>query len=273
MFESLRNTLFALFIFGSLVSCSKFNRIQKSTDIEAKYKAAVEYYESGGYFQALQLFEELVTLYRGTNKAEATYYYYCMCYYQTGEFTVAAYHFNNFVRTFPGSERAEQAAFNNAMCYYLDSPVYSLDQSSTIESINQFQLFVNRYPKSEKVEECNRLIDELRFKLEKKEYRVALLYYNMERYKSAVTAFKNMMKRYPATEYEEQCLYYIMMASFNYAERSIKTKQSERYKSTIEAHNEFVDTYPESKLTKEAEKVLKECRERIKKLENEDNLG
>jgi outer membrane protein assembly factor BamD len=266
-------TLLVFLISVSLFSCSKFNRIQKSTDMEAKYKAAVEYYESGGYFQALQLFEELVTLYRGTSKAEATYYYYCMCYYQTGEFTVAAYHFNNFVRTFPGSEKAEQAAFNNAMCYYLDSPVYSLDQTSTMEAINQFQLFVNRYPKSEKVDECNQLIDELRFKLEKKEYRVALLYYNMEKYKSAMTAFKNMLKRYPSTEYEEQCLYHIMMSSFYYAERSIKTRQSERYKSTIEAHNEFVDSYPESKMAKEAEKVLKECRERIKKLENEDNLG
>ena len=65
--------------FLSLSSCSKFSKIQKSTDIEAKYLAAVEYYDAGGFYQALQLFEELVTLFRGTQKAEITYYYYCMC--------------------------------------------------------------------------------------------------------------------------------------------------------------------------------------------------
>src|SRR6187402_831603 len=82
-------------------SCSKFSRIQKSTDMEAKYTAAVKYYEKKRYFQALQLFEELITVFRGTVKAEDTYYYYCQCYFETGEYVVAAYHFNNFNQTFP----------------------------------------------------------------------------------------------------------------------------------------------------------------------------
>ena len=267
-----KGLLIAIF-FITITSCSKFSRIQKSTDIEAKYTAAVEYYDNGSYYQALQLFEELVSMFRGTEKAEITYYYYCMCYYQTGEFTVAAYHFNNFVKTFPGSEKAEQAAFNNAMCYYLDSPIYSLDQSSTFESINQFQLFVNRHPKSEKVEECNTLIDELRYKLETKEYNTAKLYFKMSRYKASVTAFKNLLKYYPATEYKEESLYYILVSSYSYADRSIKTKQSERFKNTIEAYNILMDAFPDTIYGKEAQKVLNDSKNRLKKLESEEDWG
>ncbi|HMT29855.1 MAG TPA: outer membrane protein assembly factor BamD, partial [Bacteroidia bacterium] len=129
-------------------SCSKFSKIQKSTDMEAKYQAAVKYYENKNYFQALQLFEELITVFRGTTKAEDTYYYYCQCYFETGEYTVAAYHFNNFNQTFPNSPRAEESLFKNAYCYYLDSPTSSLDQKNTIDAIRQFQLFINRYPQS-----------------------------------------------------------------------------------------------------------------------------
>lgn len=273
MIRKLSLGLFTAVLLLGISSCSKFHKIQKSTDLEAKYNAAVKYYDAGSYYQALQLFEELVTLYRGTQKAENTYYYYCLCYYQTGEFTVAAYHFNNFVKTFPGSSRAEEAAFNNAMCYYLDSPVYSLDQTSTYDAINQFQLFINRYPKSNKVEECNTLIDELRFKLETKEFNTAKLYYKMGKFKAAVSAFKIVLKLYPSSNYKEECLYYIMQSSFSYAELSIKSKQSERYKNTIEAHNILLDTYPETKYAREAGKILDDCRTRLKKLEKEEDWG
>ena len=35
------------------------------------------------------------------------------------------------------SDKAEEAAFMNAYCYYLDSPVYSLEQSSTKKAIDE----------------------------------------------------------------------------------------------------------------------------------------
>ena len=47
--------------------------MMKSTDMEAKYNAAVKYYEKKDYYHALQLFEELITVYRGTSKAEQSY--------------------------------------------------------------------------------------------------------------------------------------------------------------------------------------------------------
>ena len=124
----------------SMISACKFQRILKSEDNEKKYNAAIKYYDKKDFYHALQLFEELISVYKGSNRAEKMYYYFARCYYETGEYPTAAYHFNNFTITFPTSEYAEDAQFMNAFCYYKDSPTYSLDQTNTLDAIRQFQL-------------------------------------------------------------------------------------------------------------------------------------
>ena len=76
-----------------------------------------------------------------------------------------------------------------AYCYYLDSPDLTLDQASTYKAIENLQLFINLYPKSERVNECNQLIDKLRNKLETKSFLNAKLYFKIGDYKAAIFAF------------------------------------------------------------------------------------
>lgn len=243
--------------------CSKFSRIQKSTDMIAKNKAAIEYYEKKKYFQALQLFEELITVFRGTSRAEETYFYYSQCYFESGDYIMAAYHFNNFYQTYPSSPKAEDALFKNAYCYYMDSPPSSLDQKSTFEAIRQFQLFINRFPSSSRLQECNEYIDKLRFKIETKEFNNAMLYYRTRSYKASMIAFQNVIKAFPSTVYNEECLYYIVKSSYAYAGRSITARQRERYQATIEHYLKLVDTYPTGKYLNEAEKIYNDCKSKL----------
>ena len=74
------------------------------------------------YKKALQLFEELISVFKGSSRSEKMYYYFAKCYYETDEYATAAYHFNNFTVTYPNSEYAEDAQFMNAFCYYHPSP-------------------------------------------------------------------------------------------------------------------------------------------------------
>lgn len=248
-----------------LSGCSKFSRIQKSTDMAAKNKAAIEYYEKKKYFQALQLFEELITVFRGTARAEDTYFYYSQCYFESGDYIMAAYHFNNFYQTYPSSPKAEEALFKNAYCYFMDSPPASLDQKSTYEAIRQFQLFINRFPSSSRVPECNEYIDKLRFKIETKEFNNAMLYYRTRSYKASMIAFQNVIKTFPATTFREECLYYIVKSSYAYAGRSIEVRQKERYQATMEHYLKLVDAFPTGKYLKEAEKIYEDCRLKLEK--------
>jgi DNA-directed RNA polymerase subunit E'/Rpb7 len=61
---------------GVDVTIGKFNKLVKSGDMDAKYIAAVKYFDKEQYTRALTLFEELMGVYRGTAKAEEVHNYY-----------------------------------------------------------------------------------------------------------------------------------------------------------------------------------------------------
>ena len=54
---------------------SEYQKTLKGTDIGKKYELAKKYYNKNDYFRALELFEELVTVYRGSDEAEEIYYF------------------------------------------------------------------------------------------------------------------------------------------------------------------------------------------------------
>lgn len=253
----LKNTIklfFTILLVWVLLSCSDYNKLLKSSDYNKKYDAAIKYYEAKEYSKSLALFEELISVYRGTNKAEKIMYYYAYATYAGGEYLLAGYHFNNFVKTFPLSDKTEECAFMYAYCYFLESPRYSLDQTDTKNAIKELQFFINKYPNSERVKQCNELVDRLREKLEKKNYEISKQYYFLDDYKAAITSFENVLKDFPDTKYREEVMYLIVKSNYTYAVKSIDTKKTERLKSTVDAYNKFASFFPkESKYSRDAE--------------------
>ncbi len=260
----MKRILFVIIPLLMLNSCSKFQQYMKSTDMEAKYEAAVKYYEKKDYYHALQLFEELISVYRGTSKAEKSYYYYTYCTYYVDDFTMAAYHFNNFVQSYPGSSYAEEMQFMYAYCYYLDSPISSLDQTSTNDAIEKFQLFINKFPESTKVADANKYIDELRLKLEEKAFNNAKLYFRTENYKAAVVSFSNLLKDYPYTIYKEESLFLSLKSSYLYAMNSVESKKTDRLKQAAEEYYKLVDNFPQSRYLRDAERILEDIQKELK---------
>jgi outer membrane protein assembly factor BamD len=253
-----------LFIAG----CSKYQKLLKSTDNDKKYDMAMKYYEHKDYYRALQLFDQLLPVFRGTAKAEKIAYSYAYCYYEQGQYELASYQFNTFTSSFPRSEKVEECTFMSAYCKYLESPSISLDQSNTQDAIKQLQLFVNLYPNSKRINECNELIDKLRFNLESKAFEIAKLYYKIEDYTAAVTSFKSMLKDYPDTKFKEEALFDIIKANYKLASNSITSKKTERYESTIEAYNKLKNNFPNSSYMKESNIMNKTALREINKYKN-----
>ncbi len=244
----------------SIIGCkSKFEKLRLSTDTAKKYQEAVKLYNDKSYSKALILFDDLVQRYRGRSEAEDLYYYYAYTNYKLKDYTAARYHFKTFSDTYPSSPKAEECRFMAAYCYYLESPIYSLDQDNTIKAIEALQLFINLYPKSERVTEASKLIENLREKLEKKSYANARLFLDIGDYKSAVIAFRNSMRDYPDTQYAEEMEFLTIKAQYLYALNSIESKQEERFNETLSLYSEFVEQYGSSKFLKEAEQIKKEA--------------
>ncbi|MCD4789761.1 MAG: outer membrane protein assembly factor BamD [Bacteroidales bacterium] len=265
MFKKVLTCILTITFTVALISCSKYQRIQKNQDYQYKYEKAIEYYDKEDYYRALNLFDQVMPFFRGTKEAETISYKYAYAYYNQKDYILASYYFDRFAKTFPRSDKAEECAFMTAYCKYLDSPIYKLDQTNTIEAIKGLQLFANAYPNSERIEQCNELIDELRAKLQKKEFEIAKLYLKMDRYKAAVTSFENLLKEYPETEFREEAMFYSIKAYYFYASKSVKSKRKERYFEAVDIYNDFVIMYPDSDFNKDVEYMYNRA---IKEMEN-----
>ena len=266
-FQYLKNPLIyiALALWLLVASCSDFRKIAKSSDWKEKYNAALKYYNEKDYYRATVLLEDVLPIIRGTKTAEEAQFYYAYAHYYERKYILSAHYFKQFYDTYSRSDKAQEAMFMHAYSLYLESPNASLDQSSTTEAIQAIQRFINRYPYSEYKERAEAVLAETRLKLERKAFDNALLYYKLAQYKAAIIEFDNFQKDFPDSDFNEEIGYWKLAAQFELAEQSIQVKQKERYYTTIEYYQTFIDRYPESKFVPEAESIYESCLAKIQK--------
>ncbi|UYQ93482.1 outer membrane protein assembly factor BamD [Chitinophaga horti] len=248
---------------------AELRKIEKSNDVEKKLAYADRMYAKKKYQMAQNLYEELIPVYKGTEKFDSLYFRYAYCSYYLKDYTQAAFHFGNYIDAFPSSPRAVEIDYRKAYCYYKLSPKISLDQTNTSKAIAAMQTYINNYPQAEKVAEANMVIELLRKKLEKKEYNTAELYYNLGHYKAAGVSFQNLMRNYPDSEQSDSYKYMAIKAYYLYAKNSIFEKQKERYETVVTEYLEFNERYGASKLHGDAEKYYNLAKNNLKTLENE----
>jgi len=248
----------------ALGSCkSKYEKLKASNDNAKKYSEAIKLYNKREYTKALGLFDDLVVRYRGHEGAEDLFYYNAYANYKLKDYTAAGYHFKNFADTYPSSPRAEECRFMYAYCLYLDSPIYSLDQANTSKAIDGLQLFINLYPKSDRVAEAGKLIQTLRDKLETKAFQNAKLYLTIGDYQAAVIAFNSTLRDYPDTKYGEEIEYLTIEAQYQYAKHSSEFYQEDRFGQTITAADQFAEKFPASKYLKEVARYKSDSKDDI----------
>ena len=247
-----------------LVSCDGYNKLLKSSNYELKLERAHDYYQKGNYIKATALFDELIPVFKGSDKAEEIYYYYSYCNYYQGDYGLSQYHFKNYFRSFPSGKHAEECLYMNAFCYYLNSPVYKLDQTDTKNAMAELQNFIDLFPESSRIDTCNRINDILRGKLEKKEHDIINQYfnlgeYNSDNYKATITSSKNFIKDFPESNYLDEMMYLSIESYYLLAINSLETKKIERLNLAMESYLKLVDLYPKSSYLRRAESVYESC--------------
>ena len=247
-----------------MVSCSPYQRLLKSNDYELKYTKAMEYYEAKQYIKANTLFDELVNIFRGSEKGEKVTFTYVESLCKIKDYVMAQYYYQQFVKDFPGSELTEDAMFKNGYCYYLLSPKPRLDQDDTYNALNEFSTYLSYYPNGAKVGEVNRLMKELRDKLVYKSYLNAKLYYDLgdymgaNNYLSAVIAAQNSLKEFPDTKYREELSFLILDAKYIQAIKSVPAKKADRLRDCLDEYYSFVNEFPQSVYSKKVNKIFAE---------------
>jgi outer membrane protein assembly factor BamD len=141
-------------------------------------------------------------------------------------------------------------------------------------ALEELQLFVDDYPNSELIDSCNNVMDDLRAKLEFKQYNTSKMYFKMENFRAAATSLKSTMQQFPNSKFKEELMFMLVKSSFLLAKNSIESKKEERYEDTIKTYHKFVSYFPNSLNRDEVESYFNQSRDfLVKREEVKKNKG
>ncbi|MBO5779878.1 MAG: outer membrane protein assembly factor BamD [Muribaculaceae bacterium] len=265
----MRKLIFILLAALTLSSCGEYQRVQKSTDPDVKFEYAKKAFEQQKYVQAYTLLKDVVTVFKGSDKAEESLYLLGLSHYENQEYIDAAAYFQSYYGRYPRGKYTELARFYTGYAYYLDSPEPQLDQSGTVKAIEELQAFLDYFPRSERVSIAQNAIFELQDKLTLKELQNAQLYYNLgnymgNNYESAVIVAKNAIKEYPYSKYKEELEMLVLKARYQEALQSIEEKKLDRFRVVIDEYYSFINNYPDSSNRHEADNIFKIASRHVK---------
>ena len=289
--KKMHRLLFLLLVACSLLlsSCSEYNAVLKSNDYEYKYEAAKALYMSGNYHQAAEIFGSLLTLLKGTPFGEESLYMLAESNMKAKDYESAAMFFKKYYQSYPKGHYMEMARYNSGYALYKQTPDIRLDQTSTMEAINEYQSFLDYCPETTLKSQAQQVIYEMQDKLVRKEYLAAKLYYDLgtytlnsiyggNNYEACVITAQNALKDYPyaSVQLREDLSVLILRAKYLLARHSVEEKRLERYRDTIDEYYAFQNDYPESKYLKEANAIFdysERVVERKGSLPEEDELS
>jgi len=252
----------------ALTSCGEYQRAQKSTDYDYKLDFARRAFEQKHYVQAATILQDVITVFKGTDKAEESLYLLALSHYENKDYISSGAYFKTYYTRYPKGKYTELARFYSGYGYYLDSPDPQLDQSGTIKAIEELQAFLDYFPRSDKVTIAQNAIFEMQDKLTLKQLQNAQLYYNLgtymgNNYESAIIVAQNAIKDYPYSKYKEDLEFIILKSRYQMANNSIAEKRADRFREVIDEYYSFINNYPDSPRRNEADNILANARSHV----------
>ena len=257
----MKKLLYSISILILISSCSEYQKALNSDEVSVKFNLGTELYDAEKYSKASRLFAQILPQYRGKPQAQKLTFMQAMCFYNTKDYNSSSYQMERFVNSYPDSEKVEEMAFLGAKSYYLMSPIFSKDSEDTKIAIDKMQEFINAFPESEFNDDANKIIFELDYRLELKEFNIALQYNVLTDYQAAIKSFENFLIDFPGSDLREKALYYRFDSAYKLAINSVVWRQKERIENAVSYFNSFKNTYNDSEFLDEMESKISELSE------------
>ena len=213
------------FLLAGLAACGG-NKLRANLTTEERLAYAMQLFQKKNYFDARTQFRIVTLNAPGSTIVDQAQYYLGECHYEMDEFITAAAEYEKLLRLYPQSEYLDDAQYKLGMCYFRLSPKADLDQKYTWRAIEEFQRFLDDFPRSDLKDEVVEKLNATRNKLAKKEYGVADLYRRMAYYEAALVYFDEVINRFYDTKYYEPAL-------FHKAEILVKLDRYDEAKGTL----------------------------------------
>lgn len=251
-------------------ACSNVQRILNTRDTDIIFEQALNYYNAEKWAKAYDLFEFCEPYVKNTEREDSVCFFMGRCSFMLHQYDPAATQFDKFRHTYGRSVFIENAEALYAISLYNMCPPPERDQTKTTLAIAAISDFMTHYPESPQMPIFLDMTKELTWRLHEKAFLNAYTYYKIERYDSAIIAFRNAIKKYPNSHRREDLMYYIVMSGYKFADSSVEAKRLERYMTMLDSYYSFVMEYPESKYKAEVEKAAEEAKRFIEKNKKEE---
>jgi outer membrane protein assembly factor BamD len=215
----LLRVLAAVVLMGPLMACSTLDSLnifgsekyetKLLPDIPAEdiYDQGLARMRNGDHPGAAKKFAELDKQYPFSQWARKGLLMSTYAHYEGGEYDDAIADGTRYVGLYPSSDDAAYALYLVAMSQYNTVPDITRDQDSAEKALATFSSLVERYPKSEYVEDSKFKIQVVRDQLAGKEMSIGRYYLRKKNYTAAVNRFREVLSKYQTTRHTEEALY------------------------------------------------------------------
>jgi outer membrane protein assembly factor BamD len=126
--------------------------------------------------------------------------------YQSGSYDDAIGSAKRYITLYPNSPDLAYAYYLQAMSYYNQIPAVSNDQERAAKAAEAFGQIIEKFPKSEYVEDARYKILICRDQLAGKEMMIGRYYLNQRNYIAAINRFREVLAKYQTTRHAEEAL-------------------------------------------------------------------
>ncbi len=171
-------------------------------------------------------------------------------YYAEGgpaSMTLAAGQYREFLNVFPSHPRGDYAQFQIGESYFNQRNSPDRDQTQVLQALDDYLLFLDRYPDSPLAQTARERIKVCRGSLARSEFVVAWFYQKSRRAcRAAIPRYEDIIKRYPDFEQTDETLLRLgQCLAF-----------SGRFAEAAPVLARLLDEYPDSPFVKEAQTLM-----------------
>ena len=269
-----RNLSIVLFIFFSLIfsACKNQELIKPGDTLLVAFEKSKSLYDDQKWGDAAKAFETVLSIGRGTEIAEEAQFLLAESYFKNESYLVAAAEYERFTLFHPDSPLREESDYKIAMSYLNLSPRFKLDQNYTNRAIENFRVYISRYPSNPRADTAGFQIDELRNKLAEKLHHAADFYMRIDRYNAAAIYFDQVISQYPESKWAETSLVEQIEAYILYADNSVAERQVERYQKALDSYATYLQLFPRGSQRSRAEELYDIAQEALNRLNDQREM-
>jgi outer membrane protein assembly factor BamD len=225
-----------------LVGCAQNQTLMTA---EQKLKKADELFAARKYARAAELYEDVYferasgyTAYALMREADS--------YFRINKFTEARTAYQEFTDSFPNHADVSTAHFRIGVCLYEESLPPQYDQTETLQCIDTFRKFVEKFPNDPRYQDAIDYVRKAQYKLIEKKYLTGYIEYKMKDYSAALMYFDEVTELGNSDRLDRLSLFY---STKIYRKQDLDDKAKDSY-------DRLKAKYPGSKETKKLAKYF-----------------